>query len=895
VVTFSSTEITAYASDAVITRLLPENAGVTHPLCGPIFYSGQSEMASKLLSMYCARSSSNWKLLVTQFPRSGGDPLIMSSGARHAALINATMGIDTALGVPIKVGPAGRYQEFKVDRDGRTCREGTSIFLFHLQLKHEGLGSAPLVRDSLQLISREGNQLLPTDPLVIQQWSRSGEMCRLLMPAVDSTVSFQLMHSRQPLHEAIAEVKAALTAIGMELRTDFVMFRDTYEEADVVVLFTLNTKLLAFLLVSCPNFGSVGPTMLRPGFSLIKELPLKAADGAMNDVDMSTETNNGRATVPLSSAWSQKRDWADNPPRSSGRAARSMSQLSREPLLAEHLLQRLPSDVVFQRDPNWVGPSPVISFPYSCMQFDYEQVIGEVAFLLVEYMSTSLDASPRDLEFERWRQDIGALYTWTPQGRRLCRILVRVHPGLTFLLVVEALNGQSLSFDPEQTLFPQTTICMCKGCQQHLLDETGYGCVSCASKEHLAGAAHCPRQQARRAQLLRKQELALAAAAPSAQSAYRASSIAQPPPLQEQPRDAKLPTLVEEGATEDEDSDSDSDDSQKALELTKASGSNEEHQGQRKTLTSDNVNDGEPISSSAPAAPEPTNLPIAMPVPAKGSFGRGRGGGRGEGGKDGGRGQSKGRGGGKEVIPWLCPFCHQPTGTEALHNSKTCNRPLKLPPPAGLQWARCAICNHSHLWTECPILFDSKLGFSVIPEPFIAIAARLGYQTVLVGNRKTISVASLLPQMAGKVGSRGGSTSSSQSSLALSSVSDMSTTVIDGGTQEALSMVQRQGQEILGQVSSLKDVVTELSSGQQALYTRQSELQGQLTTQATTSLKLLSAMKNMKEDFKTFKVEQEKAFAAEQAKYKEAMDKVNELLAIEDWDVKGPLGGMEQG
>jgi hypothetical protein len=123
----------------------------------------------------------------------------------------------------------------------------------------------------------------------------------------------------------------------------------------------------------------------------------------------------------------------------------------------------------------------------------------------------------------------------------------------------------------------------------------------------------------------------------------------------------------------------------------------------------------------------------------------------------------------------------------------------------------------------------------------------------------------------------------------------MSTTVIDGETQEALSMVQRQGQEILGQVSSLKDVVIELSSGQQELYTRQSELQGQLTTQATTSLKLLSAMKNMKEDFRTFKVEQEKAFAAEQAKYKEAMDKVTELLAIEDWDVKGPLGGMEQG
>jgi chromosome segregation ATPase len=192
-------------------------------------------------------------------------------------------------------------------------------------------------------------------------------------------------------------------------------------------------------------------------------------------------------------------------------------------------------------------------------------------------------------------------------------------------------------------------------------------------------------------------------------------------------------------------------------------------------------------------------------------------------------------------------------------------------------------------------MFDSRLGFSVIPLPFIEIAKRMGYQPLMVGNRETISVASLLPQMPGKAGSRGGSTSSSQSSLALSSVSDMSTTVIDGATQEALSIVRQQGQEILGQVSSLKDVVTELSSGQRALYTRQSELQGQLATQAATSLKLLTAMSNIKEDFKTFKVEQEKSFAAEQAKYKETMDRLNELLSIEDSEVKGPLDGMESG
>jgi hypothetical protein len=873
----------------VTVSLGPSKRGEPEPLW--------RQRTSKLLGMYCSRSSSNWKLLVTQIPRSGDDQLIMSSGARHSALINASMGIDNTLGESIKVGPAGRYQEIKVDRDGRTRREGTSIFLFHLQLKNDGLGTAPLVRDSLQLIAKAGNKLLPTDPLVIQQWPRCGDMCRLLMPAVDSAVSFHLMHSRQPLHEAIAEVKAALTAIGMEHRTDFVIFRDTHEETDVVVLFTLNTKLLAFLLVSCPNFGSVGSAMLRPGFSLIRELSPKAAgsDGVRTDVEMRTEVHEGRAAVPSSSAWSQKRDWANHPPRAGGRAARGMGQLSREPLLPEHLLQRLPGDVVFQRDPNWVGPSPVISFPYNCMHVDYDQVIGEVAFLLIEYMATRPDANPRDLEFERWKPDIGALYTWTPQGRRLCRILVRVQPGLTFLLVVEALNGQSLSIDPEQTLFPQPTLCMCKGCQQHLLDETGYGCVSCAAKDHLAGAAHCPRQLARRAQLLRKRELALTTAASSTQNAYRAIPTAIPIPLQERPPGTKLPTLQEEAATESEDSDDEDANPKNAPELPKASGSSEElhgqpssgeeHHGQPKVPTSNNVSSEGLASSSAPAVQEPT----------KGSPGRGRGGGRGDGGREGGRGQSKGRGGGKEIIPWLCPFCHQPTGTEALHNSKTCNRPLKLPPPAGLQWARCAICNHSHPWTECPIMFDSRLGFSVIPLPLIEIAERMGYQSLMVGNRKTISVTSLLPQMPGKAGSRGGSTSSSQSSLALSSVSDMSTTVIDGETQEALSIVRQQGQEILGQVSSLKDVVTELSSGQQALYTRQSELQGQLATQAATSLKLLKAMSNIKEDFKTFKEEQEKAFATEQAKYKESMDKLNELLDIEDTSVKGSLGDMETG
>jgi hypothetical protein len=54
-------------------------------------------------------------------------------------------------------------------------------------------------------------------------------------------------------------------------------------------------------------------------------------------------------------------------------------------------------------------------------------------------------------------------------------------------------------------------------------------------------------------------------------------------------------------------------------------------------------------------------------------------------------------------------------------------------------------------------------------------------------------------------------------------------------------------------------------------------------------------MSNIKEDFKTFKVEQEKSFATEQAKYRETMDRLNALLAIEDPSVKGSLGVMETG
>jgi len=83
VVTFLNTEITAYARNEMITRLVPAGTEVTYPLCGPIFYSGQSSMAPQLLHMYSRRSTSARTVLVDENPRNREDQPIMTAGARN--------------------------------------------------------------------------------------------------------------------------------------------------------------------------------------------------------------------------------------------------------------------------------------------------------------------------------------------------------------------------------------------------------------------------------------------------------------------------------------------------------------------------------------------------------------------------------------------------------------------------------------------------------------------------------------------------------------------------------------------------------------------------------------------------------------------------------------------
>jgi hypothetical protein len=120
----------------------------------------------------------------------------------------------------------------------------------------------------------------------------------------------------------------------------------------------------------------------------------------------------------------------------------------------------------------------------------------------------------------------------------------------------------------------------------------------------------------------------------------------------------------------------------------------------------------------------------------------------------------------------------------------------------------------------------------------------------------------------------------------------MSTTIIDQDAQEAMSLVRQQGLEILGQVNSLTAVVKELEVSQQSLHAKQTTMQGQMAAQASANLKMVQSLQSLRDDFLKFRTSQEEAFAVEQAKYKESMDKLSAFFS-EETGVKGPLGVMD--
>jgi hypothetical protein len=73
---------------------------------------------------------------------------------------------------------------------------------------------------------------------------------------------------------------------------------------------------------------------------------------------------------------------------------------------------------------------------------------SEVALMIIQHMSTVPGISQHELTFERWEPAIGVLLTWTMEGPRTSKILVRVSPGTNHGLVIEALHGKYFSWPP---------------------------------------------------------------------------------------------------------------------------------------------------------------------------------------------------------------------------------------------------------------------------------------------------------------------------------------------------------------------------------------------------------------------------------------------------------------
>jgi hypothetical protein len=241
----------------------------------------------------------------------------------------------------------------------------------------------------------------------------------------------------------------------------------------------------------------------------------------------------------------------------------------------------------------------------------------------------------------------------------------------------------------------------------------------------------------------------------------------------------------------------------------------------------------------------------------------------------------------KEIIPWLCPFCNQPTGTAELHSSKQCNRPLKLTPPSELSTARCAFCNHHHLFVDCTILHDSRLGLPIMPSAYLEIAERLGYQVDKVGNRRVINCKAALAAHSGTSiagnSANAGSASSQETSLKVDKSSSMSQDLRD-----ALTLFGQKEQALSDQMVSLQGVVSALSAGQGSLQKKQEVLQGQLAAQAANSLAILKSLSQLRTDFETARDKHEQQFAESTTKYEATMAEIQKQLGVVDTGVKGP-------
>ena len=378
----------------------------------------------------------------------------------------------------------------------------------------------------------------------------------------------------------------------------------------------------------------------------------------------------------------------------------------------------------------------------------------------------------------------------------IARFLVVVRPGLQHKLIVDALHGTTLPWDPEggQPLFASYTLCVCVKCRRQRRDFGSFGCTECTSKGHLDGDSNCPRV------LERQSRMALNRAAREG-AAMQQLPIAEPVQAASPATGNKRPTAKE------------------VDQPAKAVGKS--------------ASPGTPaLLAAAPSSSglsEAEKLPAqevnATVQPSEGATNGSRGSG------PGGRGGRKGGGPSDlEIIPWLCSFCDTPTGRLSMHNRKYCTRHFRIPAPHELRYERCGFCDHDHLFSKCPILFG--VGTSChMPNCYLDMAAMMGYKVIRTGEVSSIRVQDFLPSLGGPpVSSPAGSSQSSLSSLSLASLDgELSVASTSPEMQQVMDILLKQNQFIATQFRELSETVQNLSEGQSDLQQKLLE-QAQLAT-----------------------------------------------------------------
>ena len=883
VVTFSRSEIPEAIRQLESNAPFFPNDGSSVPFYGTVCSMDSSTKGQHKLSLLANRSTHAFSLLVAFPEHSAEDTEILTPAVRKARVQSALQNIDDCDGKSLKDGASNKSHEFFVDKDGRPSVTGTLIHRFELSLTASRLDMAPLVQASLSVLKATNGTCLVTDPVIISQWPRCGpkgsQIHRILVPSRGQSVAMHLVHSCMPFQAASLEVKYALDTINQPARADLVIYRDVVDFSDGTALCTFNPILMSYLLIMCPSFGSTEFSLHSYGLETIRNLPTRTTTSFSSqneDSDMmEVASNQNRPATTNSSAWSKPKKWGSS---TSSRTSQVSKIIESPCLLEPRLLNVLPARAVYQRDENYIGPSCVLSFPYNAIGMDYGHIQGQVAWMIIEHLYDVPGISPYELTFERWEPVIGVLSTWSPEGSRISKLLVQVRPGTCHALVVDALHGKYLPCDPRelQALWPQYSLCACSGCQQHRRDTTGSGCIDCAGTNHLARDGSCPRLIERREFQNRRREQAAAKESTVSASSYRTPP--GPAPKDSVPVGQSLHKRSASSLVGDY-SNSDSDDNLTAPPSSLTDSGTSQAQS--------SLPEAQPISQPS-AKVSPPQLPATIQSSSQDTAGsagaKGRGRGRGMAPAPGKASQSlgAGRGSGKPtVFPWLCPFCNEPSGTSQLHNSKLCNKPLKLTPPSELSTSRCAFCDHHHSFVDCTMLHDQRLGISVMPQAYVDIAERLGYQIGTVGNRRFINYQAALTTRDGPA--KPGLGSQSAVSLDANKVSTLSQELRD-----ALCLIGQKEQALSDQVSSLQGVVTMLSEGQGSLQKQQEALQGQLAAQAESSLAIVRSLAKLRTDFEETRTKHEQSFAAGMDRYKATMEEFKKQLGVVDTGVKGP-------